>query len=1441
MDLQTFYTTIQAAISGDSKTLSITNAVMGAGAYATLAEQYGLTSIGCQDAVLSEIAGEQFTLTGSNPVIAVGQNNLPGLDAFTCNFIFTIKDGEPQFSMSIDLSTNADWKLTTTFVDLDNTFIAAQETTWSALNFSTRSQDLQTDIYFNAGMSLVGVYTFNGPMSTFLAPLLPQGGVLNTGAYISAISPTTTIDLLTAPVSTLSVKSISLTDWQFKLVESTPPSVDQEPPADYSPLSMEMLFKMNAGNSIVVDVVGQYPMLSKTITLDGTLETPISLSQGLSDLANLIGVSDVTGVLPAPLKEIGDTIAIKSAGVAFPLDSLTDISSSTVTLAITKSFDLFPSLSILKVKELDFSWQVFNPFASEPMIYFSSFSTVKIGDTYDVDLQIVDTGNGYSLSAVSSPDDELELNSVLTHFGVPEGLFPTLGISQFQFSGNFTTSNYFFALMTEENWKIGSSDISLSNVYLHCEYDGSNFTGGAAADFVIPNTDTTFQISGEKSTGWTFRGQLTSDMITVTKLMQQLTAAFGFAINDFPGLFNDISIMELGVTIGTDPEAFTFHILGDVEILGTSVQIQLDVDISKHAGNYFYDTGGSILIGGQIFTLHAKHEQSQNSIAASWTAAEDTSLEINNILQEFDLSAIDVPSEVNLSLAMKKVVFTYESGATNEITMQLTNTKDMTAYFGTKTIESERKYFMAVALGDGYSSSSLSSKLSFLDGITFHQFYVAISDFTDTSFVIPNSPYTGIVAGFDFRTQMTMSSSDTSSGLGKAVNFMGGSFGSTFVDVAVNLSQSEFELKGTLEGVSLPFVDETNKYFTMNNFNVNLKSTPLSISLGCVMSLNTSFGSPITQPPINIAGSLGFILNAEGAAIQASFYEETKIEQPFGISILTLDNIGFDIAGEAGPVTGIDITVIGQFELGDPSSDKKISEKFGASIEFVDDIINIPYFESDTQGPITIPAIWDACFPALPAPSILGAIEIDELDFYFCDQQIMLPNRTVVNPGTSFLAAFSIWNFSTFCNLIIGTGGVSGKLEMDPLVLAIDGTTVMTLKGNGLGDVKYNIQRGGAEIDFNTSDESFNATIRATFLSLEEDLEANISSSGFAFDMEAHGLLDAKLKCSLRKDTDFAASFFYGPNFSVSLGSLLGFSLGSVTINDQIGASTSLSVKPGEIDFYCSGTVILEGDKFIFGPFNIDVTLSSIEALLSAIEKEIVDEAEHIFADIITDPTKWAGLAKNGIITGVQDMNAVLQKGFELEAKAFAAVLNAIGISPNDISKALKDLFGIDAPSIAGILTSLTIPTGAIGAALHAAGFGANEIANGLYSVSDDIGDIAKQLSALGFGGQVIGVAFQGLDLSVDELATALKGIGWTADQVASVLKGFGATLKDIATTITNVFTDITPEALSNVLQGLGYAVSDIAGVFEDIGGALADFASDAWDTTKKVLDPTEW
>lgn len=145
-------------------------------------------------------------------------------------------------------------------------------------------------------------------------------------------------------------------------------------------------------------------------------------------------------------------------------------------------------------------------------------------------------------------------------------------------------------------------------------------------------------------------------------------------------------------------------------------------------------------------------------------------------------------------------------------------------------------------------------------------------------------------------------------------------------------------------------------------------------------------------------------------------------------------------------------------------------------------------------------------------------------------------------------------------------------------------------------------------------------------------------------------------------------------------------------------------------------------------------------------------------------------------------------------------VKNGVIEGINDVAQGVKTAFKKTSAETASIMKY--------------AGYGINEVAEGI--------KIAYELTPLGIG-QILVPEF---GVSEQELASVLKYTGFGAAEIALGLNGvFGA----------------SPSAINDILQGIGYGTNEIKDAFDSLGGAFSDFASQAWETTKKVFDPSKW
>ncbi len=463
-------------------------------------------------------------------------------------------------------------------------------------------------------------------------------------------------------------------------------------------------------------------------------------------------------------------------------------------------------------------------------------------------------------------------------------------------------------------------------------------------------------------------------------------------------------------------------------------------------------------------------------------------------------------------------------------------------------------------------------------------------------------------------------------------------------------------------------------------------------------------------------------------------------------------------------------------------------------------------------------------------------ISFSDLSFRWAEnpmEPVTLPDGSLAPMGYGFTAFMDLFGLSFFGQLAIDlSNGVSGEVTMNPLKLG----DVFALTGEGKGvSIKVDAQgkpiqnnfiaktaaektalnnattsqlvkAGGPEMTVSTSSSPyFTLDAELDFIGFKDKIDASIASNGISFELDFGSVISTKMACVLKDYHNFSGNFSFGPDFSIPLPTIAGVSLGHISLTAEILADLGLTTSTSDIDFSVAGGFDFEGLEREFGPVNLDINISSISDIISAIGKWIEDNVAKLFADLLADAEKWAKCIYSNVIlpavAGVEYVTGVLKDAFGKTAAEMGDLLKGSAYALDEVASAIKNTFSAAATDVSNALvTAYQATSTAVTNALHAAGYAANDIAQALSST---------------------------FSMTAEAIASALNSIGYGAEAAAKA--------------ISSVFTDILPSALNDALQGAGYAASAIESAFNAIGGAFASFAEETWEDVKHYINPSNW
>lgn len=1289
MKIKQLHELISGAVKDNQ--LIITPDLLNSPDFTSVASQYQLTNIRIVAPQVGSVNGQHDFLVKGETHISLEQGEMEGLEPGSSALRFFIVDGQPQLSLTYQLSP--DWKLGGTFTLLDQSFTDLLPIVFSNLQFSTQLVDHHVGVESPPGFSLGGTLSLEAAIFEDFKLLFPGVSEIPIAANIAEIHPETQIELLSSAFSDVKILDVEFRQprLQIKAIQAPPPEqvsarkmlalalkdpgrfgytkndllrfkayldergevvseggqpdvlLDQR--ITITPPTIRLLTLLDIGlRDNFIEVAGSYPILSSNMAIEGITPVPhYPLIRGLSELERLFGSTDLTGALPDSLKHIGDNIRLVSLGLNFDIKSPTTLLAAETTLRITRPFHLFPDLEIVNVESLDFNWKVFNPFNGElRSINFYASAEVQLGGAYQVNLQIGKDSAGYYLTVSSVDGQELHLSLLLRQFNLPENLLPELLVTGFEFEAMIGQKDYSLGVFFGDEWNVGGSGIILSDVYVRGSYAESgnpNFAAYGIGVFHLPDSEISFLVEGEKGEGWSLSGNLQGDSVTMAELISALQKAFGIEASLFPEFFHNIEISDLALSLSTEPQSFNFDLYGSMALLDTPVGFNLQMLLTKADSSWTIVFSGCLYFSGEAFELEFNHDQEGNSFTASWTSTDGRQLSIQDILDGLGLERIELPDGINVSLGLKSVTFSYNSDP-KQITIHVTTIEDHQAWFGTHKTDGAYRYYFAVAYDGEFRLSQISEHLTIFEGIKLDQPFVVIANFTDRQFTLPDTPFKGVVNGIAIRAILTMETTSHESPLGEAVDYLSHVFGDEEIHAGIDLGvyPQDFALIGSTES-HFQFPSESFNLFTIEGVSLRIRINPVEIEFSSHFLFNFELLADPPVSPLPLDGKFSLVKQGVNTQISASLFTDTRIVHPFMIPVVTLDSFGFGVSGTLGPQSNVRFTVESDGELGLDSSDKKIPQKLNATVKNRNGKAYLPYFESHTQGPIDFKQLLEAFLPGIPVAAPLALISLRELYFYFCAEPQTLPSGVKLEKGASFLAASSIWGFDSYLHLQIDSEKheIKGDLETDPLTIKNpndSGQNLASITGSGQGNKNYGIEPGGPLVHFITSpnDGALSASVIADVMGVTQVVEASFFNDGLQVVLEQSiPGIQGQLSVLFRNRQNMAFSCEFG--LSIQCAPEIE-PFGTIHIDSEVGEALSISFDNGTFRAMVNGSFSWMGHHIQLIDVDVSQWLFKLKDLRGALIEYILENADRLFANILSDVKNYIAAVINLGITG---------------------------------------------------------------------------------------------------------------------------------------------------------------------------------------------------------------
>ncbi|MEM7374260.1 MAG: hypothetical protein AAF587_37040 [Bacteroidota bacterium] len=508
---------------------------------------------------------------------------------------------------------------------------------------------------------------------------------------------------------------------------------------------------------------------------------------------------------------------------------------------------------------------------------------------------------------------------------------------------------------------------------------------------------------------------------------------------------------------------------------------------------------------------------------------------------------------------------------------------------------------------------------------------------------------------------------------------------------------------------------------------------------------------------------------------------------PKGLSGLFLDDAGVEIGINFIP-PGFNFGLQGHSHVGTlpdkTAADSKAAD-FAMVLEIVEAVPNpelVSFYLSELDIPTIHQLFVGGSSDISGMPSFIRDFKVTDLAFCWADTVVTLPDGSVVQPGFRFngnLDFVSGNNPMQFPDVQIHAdlevhpnSGIKGMIEMSPM--HIGHVLDITGKGRGVylekkggkrvqkqispkqdtqtlatGDVTRVevVAPGGPVLQFNTAHSPYlNASLDiALFKSLHFEVEAEVSDSGFSFDLEVEvsDIAKAVIQATFDKTKGFHGHSDFGMHLKADLGPLVieGIDLGTLHLDTGFDLNMTLDINKTNFSCVLKGEFDFEGLHLKLPTLTIDVPFGSfkdipekliqhIEANLSTIFEDLVNFGKEAFDEAKKEVGKIEKAVEDDAKIILNDAKAEVK---DIEAKGKAALqdltkaADAVAQEATDIENQAQTVLSDAATKVSQIVTDADKEVQAIGDEIDQIGKAA---AHELTVIADKIKDELAEIDA---------------------------------------------------------------------------------------------------------------
>lgn len=685
MDLPTLQKTISGALKGT--TFSLDTTALGSPVQTLVAALLQQSTLALSGASV-DASGSQPSAQGN--LTSAPQSAYGFLAGFQVVATFSLDaNNTPQLHLTLTPPPDrtANWGLLDALPDYKNSFFAAFAWANARFDFDTQAaQALPANFpaeyglppnsssvlgALQKGMSFQADLTYKGQDAGLL--WLLGGKTAHIAGPIEWDGALPRMDLATGTLTTLSLEGFSLPIalHLVAVLAEIPAAGDNPATVRSTPLGVlqgELDRPINKTQSLTIPFfVELYQDPARQVTVEGNFQEASSLA--LQEVASLLGISSLDNQQASGFPTLSG-LSLKTVSLTVDTGRQQLITASANVGFTPPGGPWKPFGDLLSFDGLAITFTVLGPLSSPTFETSIDCQVGLAGGTLDAWINLPNLDFGCELqNGTTNPIDLTQILDSITG-GAFTQITPKFRLlcTQLRVLGNTSQNLYRFQATVQDDWSFDflGANFALSSIgfdITHQAGPNSGTTGQVVAQLIV--ADVAVQISADyqgEQQGWTFSGgTLGTQNISLTDLVGDALKLFGL---NLPAHAPQVSITDLQMMLQTGSMDFGFSCEGQVTMLGTTVDIGIDLgrthDDPQNPKAVTTVFSGYLSIGPSTFEVDFTAAPTGDSLLFKWTDT-DQPLTFEHIAGWFGYTDMP-PLPENLDLSLTAAVFYYDFG-----------------------------------------------------------------------------------------------------------------------------------------------------------------------------------------------------------------------------------------------------------------------------------------------------------------------------------------------------------------------------------------------------------------------------------------------------------------------------------------------------------------------------------------------------------------------------------------------------------------------------------------------------------------------------------------------------------------------------------------------------------------------------------------------------------